>query len=178
MICDLDGFNHEAVIMLENMESIDSDIRYVLLSPPGQTLEIEHNCRKQKTTVMSQPVAPRDILQTVLHLLDSDEDSENRREHLRYTLNTDTQCVLVNPFQNVEGRPLPALIRDISRSGISMIIRQLMPVPAMLKLSIRLSDQTRAMTMLAKSISCSLTPDRGCISVGGKVCWSVTASDR
>jgi hypothetical protein len=59
------------------------------------------------------------------------------------------------------------MLRDISRSGVSMFVRQLFPVPCMLKLVINLR-QGAPMAMLAKSVSCTMTQIPGVYRLGAK----------
>jgi DNA-binding NarL/FixJ family response regulator len=170
VICDVMGTDHDMVQLLNDLSKISSSSGFILISPKGHTVEIENRSRNSKTTVMSQPVSEKDIHQAIENLLKvSSREGDTRREHRRLSLHIETQCSVINPFNNEDSKPVPALLRDISRSGVSMIQKQLLPVPAMIKLSIQLSDQTSPMNVLAKTISCTLTQINGVYRVGAKL---------
>lgn len=144
--------------LLDRLRSQYSNSRYLLIVSIGET---PTNLRGMKDTILAflgSPFTPEDLMYYVRGALTPEfNGNANRREHNRHAFNLESHCVLINPFNNTESRPMPLLLRDLSRSGLSMIVRQMLPVPAMIKIVIQLSDQTHPLVMLAKTLTCTLT---------------------
>jgi DNA-binding response OmpR family regulator len=155
--------------LLDRLRSQYSGSRYLLIVALGQT---PRNLRGMKDTVIAflgSPFTPEDLMYYVRSaLMNEPVGHANRREHARHTFNIESHCVLINPFNNTESRPMPLLMRDLSRSGFSMIVRQMLPVPAMIKIVISLSDQTHPLVMLAKTLTCTLTQIEKVYRVGAR----------
>lgn len=164
--CELHG--EPMLELLGDVHQAHPTARFIVLTQPGQTLEVMRSLRNRIAAFLAKPFKGDDLQYYVDGIFRSQATSQNRREHSRYMLSVETHAIVINPFDNSEGRPLVALMRDVSRSGASMIVRQLVPVPAMLRLVVQFSDQTHPTILLAKSISCMLTQIPGVFRVGAK----------
>ena len=142
--------------------------RVLILTPPGETPDFMRPSRDRLVAFLGKPFQSQTFIQHVRGSLGLDESFANRRAHCRYSFNMETHCILINPFDDSEGRPLAALMRDVSRSGLSMIVRQVLPVPSMLKLIIELPKHRVPLQVLAKSISCTMTQIPGVYRLGVK----------
>lgn len=162
-MCGRDG-----VPLTEAIHRIDSRARFLLITCPGQTTECISNKHQRVAAFLNKPINPDELEYFIRGVLGMPESMPNRREHDRFLFHVETQIRLINPFSNQEGRPVVTMIRDLSRSGISMITRQLFPVPSMLKLGIRLAEQNRTINTLAKSVSCTLTQIDSVYRLGAK----------
>jgi ActR/RegA family two-component response regulator len=167
-ICDYEFDGRHISETIEKLHQQNNALRFIILTPQGHTLEVMRSMRNRIAAFLSRPFSLDDLTYYVRSVLNAGDAGQNRREHNRYLFTVETHCVLINPFDNTEGRPIPALMRDVSRSGVSIIVRQLVPVPTMLKLVVQLNDQTRPIAMLAKSISCMLTQISGVYRLGAK----------
>jgi CheY-like chemotaxis protein len=142
--------------------------RFLILTPPGETPDFMRPSGDRTVAFLGRPFQAPAFIQHVRGSLGLDESFANRRAHCRYSFNMETHCILINPFDDSEGRPVAALMRDVSRSGLSMILRQVLPVPSMLKLVIELANQHNPLQILSKSISCTLTQIPGVYRLGIK----------
>jgi len=124
-----------------------------------------HATRSRIVAYLGKPFNPEDMMHFVRGAFKIGEPSENRREYSRYPFNVETHCTLINPFDDQQSRSIAVLMRDISRSGVAMIVRQVVPVPAMIKLGFHLPEQ-QPINMLAKSVSCALTQINGVYRLG------------
>lgn len=168
LICDYDlpeGAINELVLALHRQ---NASLRFIILTPSGRTLEIMRAMRNRVAAFLSRPFSLEDLTYYVMNVLQAHDTDRNRREHNRYTFTVETHCIVINPFVETENRPIPALMRDVSRAGASIIVRQLVPVPSMLKLVVHLNESARPITLLAKSLSCMLTQIPGVFRVGAK----------
>lgn len=154
--------------LIDAIRGIHARTRFILIGTGGSATALDQAARWRVVAQLSEPFKPEDLMYYVRGAFGLGETHNNRRAHNRYLFTVETHCILINPFDNSESRPLASLIHDVSRSGLSLITRQLLPVPAMLRLVIHLSDQTRPITMLARSISCMLTPVQGVYRLGAK----------
>lgn len=144
--------------LLDRLRSQYSGTRYLLMVNIGETPTNLRGMKDTTTAFLGMPFTPEDVMFYVRGALAPESaPPANRREHSRHAFNIESHCVLINPFNNTESRPMPLLLRDLSRSGISMIVRQMLPVPAMVKIVIVLSDQSHPLVMLAKTLTCTLT---------------------
>lgn len=168
MICACELGGQEVSGLVEAMRRQNPKMRFIILTPKGRTLEVMRSLRSQVAVFLASPFSDDDLLAYTRGVLSVEEGKANRREHQRHLLALETHLGLINPFDNSEGRPLPALMRDISRSGVSIIVRQMLPVPAMLKLVMQAGLQTQPVAVLAKSVSCMLTQIPGVYRAGIK----------
>ncbi|MCL5271445.1 MAG: response regulator [bacterium] len=143
-------------------------VRFIMINSPGETPEFVDASRHRIVAFLSKPFNPDDLLYYIRGALGLAEPVLNRREYNRYLFHVETHCIIINPFDNSESRPIVALLRDISRSGVSMIVRQLFPVPCMLKLVLNLHRQGAPMNMLAKSVACTMTQIPDVYRLGAK----------
>jgi CheY-like chemotaxis protein len=154
--------------LVERVRAHHGRYRLIILTEPGQRLDITEATRNRIVAFLPHPWDARDLVRFAKAALELGEAHRNRREHNRYIYAMETHCDLINPFGDSEGRPIAAMTRDVSRSGMAMLVFQLIPVPAMLKITITLSDHTHPISKLAKSISCTLTPVPGVYRLGAK----------
>ncbi len=144
----------ELIIRLRRPQS---RTRFIILAADGHRLDISSATRNRIVAYLQTPF-DGDELERLIHAsIESSENPINRREFSRFTFAVETHCFLVNPFNDSESRPFASIMRDVSRSGMAMLVRQVVPVPAMLRVTVTISDKSAPMTMLAKSISCTLT---------------------
>ena len=142
--------------------------RFILITPPGETLEVSRATSSRVIAFLGKPFNPEDLMHFVHGAFTMSDGQFNRREHSRHSMIIEAHLALINPFDDTESRPIASLMRDVSRSGITMIVRQVLPVPAMLKIIFHLSSQQGVYTMLAKSLSCTLTQIPGVYRLGAK----------
>lgn len=166
VICDYQVSDAHGLDLIESIRRLNPRARFILIIPPGETPEFMRATRSRIVAFLGKPFKPEDLMYYVRGAFSLSETGYNRREFSRYCLGIETQCFLINPFSDTE-RPAAGLLRDVSRSGVSMIVRQVMPVPAMMKLVFRTPDQ-RSFSMLAKSVSCTLTQISGVYRLGAR----------
>lgn len=142
--------------------------RFILITPPGETPDYARATRNRVIAYLGKPFNPEDLMHFVTGAFSVGEGQVNRREHSRHSFTVETQLSLINPFDNSESRPIASLMRDVSRSGITLIVRQLLPAPAMLRITFHLSGQQNPFPLLAKSMSCTLTQIPGVYRLGAK----------
>jgi DNA-binding response OmpR family regulator len=173
IICDSgfvreDGCGRDPAPRPEDFGAACRDARMIVITEPGQTPDFRRMTQSRVYAFLGRPFKPEDLMYYIRGAMGLSDNKPNRREHNRYLFDVDTHCVLINPFNDTESRPIPALMRDVSRSGVSMIVHQLLPVPAMIKLVVHLNDQTRPIAMLAKTLSCTLTQIQHVYRLGAK----------
>ena len=142
--------------------------RFIVLVHRGQTAEVLRAAHSPVLAVFNHPCRVEDILAQVHSHFQSLGSGVNRRAHTRHVLPAQAQCILINPYSGIEEEPIATLMRDVSRSGISLLLRRLVPVPSMIRLVSHLSDETRPLSMLAKTVSCTLTQIPGIYRLGAK----------
>lgn len=159
---------------LETMQIVDlirrmnQRARFVLIIDSSQELEFRQVTPNRVVAYLRDRFTDLELLQYIQRGLGTCDEFYNRRRYSRYKLAIDTHTILINPFTNSESRPIAGLIRDVSRSGLSMLVRQVLPVPAMLKLVLDLPQTRQSITMLAKSLSCTLTQMPNVYRLGAK----------
>jgi CheY-like chemotaxis protein len=168
VVCDDHLGGVRGLDLIEALHQRHQQTRFILITPPGETPEFIHFQPKRIVVFLSKPFNPEDLMHYVRRALDLSDGMGNRREHSRYPFTIETHISLINPFDSSESRPIAGLMRDISRSGVSMIVRQLLPVPSMLKFVFLLPQQQHPVNMLAKSMSCMLTQIPGVYRLGAK----------
>jgi CheY-like chemotaxis protein len=154
--------------LIEAIQKINRQARYILITPPGETPEFMRATRSRVIAFLGKPFNPEDLMHFVRRSFSLGEVHLNRREYNRRPFSVDTQCVLINPFDDTESRPVAALVRDVSRAGLSMIVRQVLPVPSIIRIVFHLPMQQNPVNMLAKSVSCTLTQITGVYRLGAK----------
>ncbi len=154
--------------LADQLRKVNNRARFILITPPGETPDFGSGVRNRIVAFLSKPCSPEDLAHYVRGALGLSESVPNRREHNRYMFDIETHCILINPYDNTESRPIPALLRDISRSGISMIVRQLFPIPSMIKMMLNFNPAKGPTSLLAKSIACTLTQIPGVYRMGAK----------
>lgn len=154
--------------LVQKLRRPQSRTRFILLVEPNQRIDVVQATRQRIVAFLQHPYSPDDLARVVKTALDFGESHANRREYNRYLFAVETHCILINPFEDSESRPIAAIMRDVSRSGLSMLLRQVIPVPAMLKVVLSVSNQTQPVSMLAKSISCTLTQIPDVYRLGAK----------
>lgn len=154
--------------LIEAIQKINNQARYILITPPGETPEFMRATRSRVIAFLGKPFNPEDLMHFVRRSFSMGEVQPNRREYNRYPFSVDTQCILINPFDDTESRPIAALVRDVSRAGLSIIVRQLFPVPSIIRIVFHLPMQQSPVNMLAKSVSCTLTQISGVYRLGVK----------
>ncbi len=168
VVCEEQLGQMHGLDMLSEVRKRNRRTRFLVLTAPGETPDFMRPSRDRLVAFLGKPFQPQSLVQHVRGSLGLDEAFANRRRHCRFSFNMETHCSLINPFDDSEGRPVAALMRDVSRSGLSMIVRQLLPVPSMIKLIIELPRQHTPIQILAKSISCTLTQIPGVFRLGVK----------
>jgi len=168
VICDDHLTEMKGLALIESIRRQNPHTRFILITPPGETPEFSHFQPKRTIAFLGKPFNPKDLMHYVHRAVGLSESPCNRREHNRHPFDVDTHCILINPFDDSESRSIPALMRDISRSGATMIVHQAFPVPAMLKFIFHLPQQQHTVNMLAKSMSCTLTQIAGVYRLGAK----------
>lgn len=142
--------------------------RFILITPPGETPDYAQATHNRVVAYLGKPFHPEDLMHFVTSAFSVGDSQFNRREHSRHSFAIEAHLTLINPFDNSESRPIASLMRDVSRSGITLIVRQLLPVPSMLRVTFHLSGQQSSFPLLAKSMSCSLTQIPGVYRLGAK----------
>ena len=143
-------------------------MRFIILTEPGQRIDIMQATRQRVVAFLPHPYDLNDLGRYVKSAFELGENRSNRREYNRYLFAIETHCILINPFNNSESRPIASIMRDVSRSGLAMLVRQVVPVPAMLKVVVQFSGKSQPISMLAKSISCTLTQIPDVYRLGSK----------
>jgi CheY-like chemotaxis protein len=157
VIGDYQPCDMQEMQLVEQIRSRNQRARFVLIIPHGQESEFCQVTPNRIMFFLRENFNDKELMQYAQHVLGAADDFYNRRRFSRYAMSIDTHCILINPFNDTESHPIAGLIRDVSRSGLSMLIRQVIPVPSMLKLVIDLAQTHQSITMLAKSLSCTLT---------------------
>jgi CheY-like chemotaxis protein len=157
VISDYQPSDMQELQLVERIRSQNHHARFVLIIAHGQESEFRQVAPNRVVSFLRENFNDKELMQYVQHVLGAADDFYNRRRFSRHTMSIDTHCILINPFNNTESHPIAGLIRDVSRSGLSMLVRQVIPVPSMLKLVIALTQTRQSITMLAKSLSCTLT---------------------
>lgn len=154
--------------LVQKLRRPQARTRFILLVEPNQRIEVVQATRQRIVAFLQHPYSPDDLQRVIKTALDFGESHANRREYNRYLFAVETHCILINPFEDSESRPIAAIMRDVSRSGLSMLVRQVIPVPAMLKVVLSVTNQSQPVSMLAKSISCTLTQIPDVYRLGAK----------
>ncbi|MCE5228459.1 response regulator [bacterium] len=154
--------------LVQKLRRPQARTRFILLVEPNQRIDVVQATRQRIIAFLQFPYSPDDLARYIKAALDFTEAHANRREYNRYLFAVETHCILINPFEDSESRPIAAIIRDVSRSGMAMLVRQVMPVPAMLKVVLSINSQTQPVVMLAKSLSCTLTQIPDVYRLGAK----------
>lgn len=154
--------------LVQRLRKPQSRTRFIMFADPAQHINLAQATRHRIVAFLQQPIQIDDLTRFIKMALDFGENHPNRREYSRYLFAVDTHCILINPFADSESRPIAAIMRDVSRSGLAMLVRQVIPVPAMLKVIISVNGQVQPVSMLAKSISCTLTQIPGVYRLGAK----------
>jgi len=168
VVSDIQLTGLQEMQQVELIRRMNQRVRFILLVNPGREIEYRQITPNRVVAYLRQGFSDEELIQHVQRGFGSADSFYNRRRFSRYKLAIDTHCILINPFTNHESRPIAGLIRDVSRSGLSMLVRQMVPVPAMLKLVVELPQTRRSITMLAKSLSCTLTQINNVYRLGAK----------
>lgn len=168
VICSWRLGNLHGADLVQKLRRPQARTRFILLVEPNQRIDVVQATRQRIVAFLQYPYSPDDLARIVKTALDFGETHANRREYNRYLFAVETHCILINPFEDSESRPIAAIMRDVSRSGLSMLVRQVIPVPAMLKVILTVSNQPQPVSMLAKSISCTLTQIPDVYRLGAK----------
>ncbi len=143
--------------LINRLRRPNSRSRFIILTEPGERIDIMQATRNRVVAFLPHPYDLADLTRYVKSATELGDRPSNRREFSRYLFTMETHCILINPFNDSESRPIASIMRDISRSGLAMLVRQVVPVPAMLKVVVQLSGKNQPISMLGKSISCTLT---------------------
>lgn len=154
--------------LIKRLRKPQSGTRFILLVQPDQHLDIAQATRQRVVAFLPHPYQLDDLSRYIKMALDFGENHPNRREYNRYLLAIETHCIVINPFADTESRPIAAIMRDVSRSGLAMLVRQVIPVPSMLKVVVSVNGHVQPVSMLAKSISCTLTQIPDVYRLGAK----------
>lgn len=168
VICEsnLDGLT--GIELSEKIRVLHPRVRFIMITPPGETPEFVRPGGSRIVAFLGKPFNPEDLMHFVHGAFSAGEPQSNRREHNRHSFTIEAHLTLINPFDNSESRPIASLMRDVSRSGVAMIVRQILPVPTMLRISFSLGASQSMIPMLAKSVSCTLTQIPGVYRLGAK----------
>lgn len=150
------------------IRKINPRTRFILITPPGETPEYTHAASNRIVAFLGKPFNPEDLMHFVFGSFNVNDGQFNRREYSRRSFSLEAHLALINPFDDSESRPVASLMRDVSRSGLTMIVRQVIPVPSMLRITFHLPSQQTTIPMLAKSMSCTLTQINGVYRLGAK----------
>jgi len=142
--------------------------RFILLVSREQLDHMRDMTRSRAIAYLGKPVLADELNALVERLLRVQRSPVNRREHSRFSLVLQTTCHVINPFNDSEGHAVAALVRDVSRDGISLLVRQLMPVPAIIKLVFHIPGQNAPVQVLVRSIACTLTQIPGAYRIGAR----------
>jgi CheY-like chemotaxis protein len=175
LISDSNPGDMHAMEMAAAIRQTRPRCRLILIAAPGETPEFSRVTTNRIIALLGKPFAPEDLMHFVSGAFSTAADGYgNRREHNLHAFLVEAQLTLINPFDDSESRPIASLMRDVSRSGVTMIVRQVLPVPAMLKINFNLKgnpnlkENPAGYSMLAKSASCTLTQIPGVYRLGAK----------
>lgn len=168
VICDFKLGQMASMELADTIREIHPRTRFILITPPGETPEFARAAASRIIAYLGKPFNPEDLMHFVYSAFNTTDNQSNRREHSRHSFIVEAHLTLINPFDDSESRPIASLMRDVSRSGVTMIVRQVLPVPAMLKINFHMNGQQGVITMLAKSLSCTLTQIPGVFRLGAK----------
>jgi CheY-like chemotaxis protein len=168
IVGDYQPQEREDARLVDAIRAKNKETRFILIVP--REMEKDFACVTPGRIVafLREGYSEAELLHHLQQGFGAADPHSNRRRYSRFKMAIDTHCILINPFTNHESRPLAGLIRDVSRSGLSMLVRQVIPVPAMLKLMIDLPRSNRSITMLAKSLTCTLTQMNNVYRLGAK----------
>jgi CheY-like chemotaxis protein len=154
--------------LVELIRTMNQRARFILIITLGCNVDFHQITPNRVVAYLNEGFVEEELIQNVDYGFGVADGFYNRRRFSRHQLAMDTHCILINPFTNNESRPIAGLIRDVSRSGASMLVRQMLPVPAMLKLVVEIPQTRKSITMLAKSLSCTLTQIPNVYRLGAK----------
>lgn len=168
VITDLAPDHPDSLELISQLRQQRSRVRFIRFRENSAMPTLRETTHQGIVAHLNPHCDGEDLLFHVERAIAMSHGRPNRREHNRYLFTVSTHCILVNPFNNTEGRPHPCLIREISRSGLSAIVREMIPVPAILKLVVHLPGSSQPITLVAKSVSCMMTQMSGVYRLGVK----------
>lgn len=168
VICESNLVGMTGLELSERIRLAHPRARFIMITPPGETPEFVRPGGSRIVAFLGKPFNPEDLMHFVHGAFSAAEGQFNRREYSRHSFAIEAHLTLINPFDNSESRPIASLMRDVSRSGVAMIVRQVLPVPTMLRISFTLPGHQTMVPMLAKSVSCTLTQIPGVYRLGAK----------
>ena len=161
--------------LAKSLHQINLSTRFILITTANETPDYRSATRNRIVAFLTKPFNDDDLLHYVHGAFGKEPQRPTRRQHQRYFFQLETQLVLVNPFDDSESRPLATLMNDVSQSGVSVIVRQMMPVPAIVKLVMRLPNRSTPLPILAKTVSCTMTQMPGVYRLGAKFMGEIPA---
>jgi CheY-like chemotaxis protein len=153
---------------VEVIRVMNENARFILILSREREEDFRYVTPSWIVAFVSDGFSETELMRHVHSALADAENFHNRRRFSRFRMALDTHCILINPFTNQESRSLAGLIRDVSRSGASMLVRQVLPVPSMMKLIVELPQSHQSIPMLAKSMSCTMTQMQNVYRLGVK----------